>query len=1147
MRRKGFIRKAFIYTLVAATVTGNTVPAYAYSNSTFSVDETQDISENTSAECEVYAELGTIFKVTIPKRITLDGSTKKGAYTVDVEGDIAGTDIVKVVPDAGVTLKSTNLADVTGKITQDKTQWSYDEILVGSKVPGKGDIDAAGITAGAWNGTFNFNVNLEHGDNEESENESPLVLSMDDVAMGTADSVQVNAYLDGELANDAVTWSSDNENITVDNGLIETKASAKVGETATVTVTADVEEDVSAIATALSSLGLVDIAYADDKVSATVTVTVVDMEFTSGDETITSIGIKPGESKDVEVTIIPETVTGTVTWSKTAVSGINLVKNGNTVTVKVASDMEVGNTYNLIATYGDFSKTLKINIVSDHIHSYTSSITTEATCTKDGVMTYTCECGDSYTEEIPALGHDYETEYTVDKEATCTEAGSKSQHCSRCDSKQNVTEIPETGHDLASTITKEATCTEEGNMHYECKNCDYAYDEVITATGHIYDVTKYVTDVMPTCTEAGSKSVHCNVCGAKIAGTDIEIPAIGHDYEAFSSGCNASWSNTKNETYAFVQDGDKWTSNNKGINSSTATSTWVMELDEDIEYSFIYKVSSEANYDKLTISLDGTTIADAISGDGSEITYTKTLSAGTHTIVATYLKDSSSSGNDDQAYIILKNINTYVSGHRCSICGDEEEHIYNEGIIITEPSCEETGEKQKTCIICGGTHIETIPATGHDYVNGACAKCNSLEAGLFDADGVMLCTWEESGIDVEKDYSNYGSNYYKDVSTSGYSVLTSKYPTVTQIVIPDGVTSIGDWAFCDCTNLTNIVIPDSVTSIGTDALRNCASLANVEIPEGVTNLGIGAFRECTSLTSIRIPGSVESINTWAFYKCTALSYVDIQSGVKEIGTSAFEYCTNLYNIYLPKSITSIKTSSGVLNAPFYGTNVKEIYMELGFSSSGYEKYWEYWGPGSGQGNAKIYTVTRKEDYLLSKDVDKTQAEVTIPEGIYAIPRGFLSGVSTVESVIISDGVICIDAYAFENCKNLTNVIISNSVTSINNYAFYGCESLTNITIPEDVSTVGAYAFSRCIGLTSVTIPNSVTNIGQAAFYNCSGLTNIEIGNGVTSIEQDAFYNCTNLTSVTYNGVSYTDKQQLISALEENKVYVSNSAFDDTGL
>ena len=97
----------------------------------------------------------------------------------------------------------------------------------------------------------------------------------------------------------------------------------------------------------------------------------------------------------------------TVTWSTTAVSGLNLVKNGNVVTINASDDMPEG-TYNLVALYGEYSKLLKITIQNkEHEHSYVEKIITEAKCLTDGEAEYTCSCGNSYTQPITALGHDY--------------------------------------------------------------------------------------------------------------------------------------------------------------------------------------------------------------------------------------------------------------------------------------------------------------------------------------------------------------------------------------------------------------------------------------------------------------------------------------------------------------------------------------------------------------------------------------------------------------------------------------------------------------------------------------------------------------------------------------------------------------------
>lgn len=141
------------------------------------------------------------------------------------------------------------------------------------------------------------------------------------------------------------------------------------------------------------------------------------------------------------------------------------------------------------------------------------------------------------------------------------------------------------------------------------------------------------------------------------------------------------WENTENGTYAFVQSENKWTSNNKGVKSSTATSTWKINVPEDTEYDIKYKVSSEEKYDKFTLTLDGTiNIATNISGAGEEITCNASLLAGEHTLVATYVKDSSTDKNEDCAYVRLEPINIFKQGFisqvAIKVAENDDEHDY---------------------------------------------------------------------------------------------------------------------------------------------------------------------------------------------------------------------------------------------------------------------------------------------------------------------------------------------------------------------------------------------------------------------------------------------------------------------------------------
>jgi hypothetical protein len=132
----------------------------------------------------------------------------------------------------------------------------------------------------------------------------------------------------------------------------------------------------------------------------------------------------------------------------------------------------------------------------------------------------------------------------------------------------------------------------------------------------------------------------------------------------------------------------------------------------------------------------------------------------------------------------------------------------------------------------------------------------------------------------------------------------------TEIIIPDKmnglpVTSIGDAAFQNCTNLTSISIPEGVISIGSSAFKNCSNLTSVSIPEGITSIEDSTFKNCSSLTSVSIPEGVITIGLYAFSDCGSLTGVSIPAGVSNIEAQAFYNCANLTSISLPVEIKKI--------------------------------------------------------------------------------------------------------------------------------------------------------------------------------------------------------------------------------------------------
>ena len=182
---------------------------------------------------------------------------------------------------------------------------------------------------------------------------------------------------------------------------------------------------------------------------------------------------------------------------------------------------------------------------------------------------------------------------------------------------------------------------------------------------------------------------------------------------------------------------------------------------------------------------------------------------------------------------------------------------------------------------------DTVFEKGYTYWNEG-----NLTWKLY-ADGTLNI----SGTGAMKDYTNYNS------SDSQSPVFGND--TIKNVVIEDGVTSIGNYAFWSCSSLTSITIPKSVTSIGDRAFYNCSSLTSITIPKSVTSIGANAFERCSSLTSITIPDSVISIGASVFEECRNLSSITLSNNITSIGDSAFELCNKLSSITLSNNITSI--------------------------------------------------------------------------------------------------------------------------------------------------------------------------------------------------------------------------------------------------
>ena len=139
-----------------------------------------------------------------------------------------------------------------------------------------------------------------------------------------------------------------------------------------------------------------------------------------------------------------------------------------------------------------------------------------------------------------------------------------------------------------------------------------------------------------------------------------------------------------------------------------------------------------------------------------------------------------------------------------------------------------------------------------------------------------------------------------------YNRLPWSKSDIKRIIIGDGVTTIGGFAFASCSALTSVTIPNSVTEIGGGAFYRCSSLTSVTIPNSVTKIGSDAFKDCSALTSVTIPNSVTTIGWGAFWGCRSLTSVTIPNSVTTIGVRVFEDCWSLTSVTIPNSVTTIR-------------------------------------------------------------------------------------------------------------------------------------------------------------------------------------------------------------------------------------------------
>lgn len=329
-----------------------------------------------------------------------------------------------------------------------------------------------------------------------------------------------------------------------------------------------------------------------------------------------------------------------------------------------------------------------------------------------------------------------------------------------------------------------------------------------------------------------------------------------------------------------------------------------------------------------------------------------------------------------------------------------------------------------------------------DFFSGAV----SLNTALYISDGNTECTSDfinaipGNAVSPFKPanneiwYTTSDENIIKDIRTTAFNttLISHTYNNGKGIItFNKDITSVGSYAFYNCSTLETITLPNAASSIGDYTFYGCSNLESIAIPNTLSSIGDGAFRNCTSLLDIDIPQSVSSIGAFSFFGCVSLPTID---DIRYAGSCAAEA--------VDKTKTTYKLKEGTR-----------------FISSTFEN---------------CYNLT----------------DFSIPSSIIEIGDYAFCMCTSLSFVTIPDSMEIIGKGAFYGCESLVNITIPESVTQIKGSAFSSCSSLLNVKIPDKVKKIEGNSFDYCTSLVDITIGKNVYSIEQSAFNACTKLTNV---------------------------------------------------------
>ncbi len=480
-----------------------------------------------------------------------------------------------------------------------------------------------------------------------------------------------------------------------------------------------------------------------------------------------------------------------------------------------------------------------------------------------------------------------------------------------------------------------------------------------------------------------------------------------------------------------------------------------------------------------------------------------------------------------------------------------EDRAFEYCTALTAVTLPETLKTLPQYVFCNCTALAKINLENITDIGAyAFQNCSSLDNVKLSKDLTVVRGYTFDGCTSLNTIDFGGMKEIGDTYSVGSAMLPQGYAFrncgFTTLTLPEGITTIRQYAFQNCTKLTKVVFPKECTwgnSEGSNMFEGCTSLADVNfenvvvtggamfancgfvdltIPASCSIKGSGAFRGCTKLRTLTVKSTTVAGNP--FWQCPALE----TATVSKVVNSMFESCTSLHTVIMTDEVETIGQ---------YAFRYCEKLTSVTFST----KLTEI-------GNQAFLNCKLLDNVTLPASLTKiassfngcaSLSRIEIPEKTEVTGSAF-SGCTNLSYVKLPNTLTSIGSSMFKNCTSLATITIPASVTSIGSSAFSGCTLLNNVTLPAGLTSLGGQAFKGCTALTAITIPDKVATISYESFSGCTNLATVKIGAGVTKIEYRVFQNCTSLkeitipASVTKIGITAFQDSGLTSATFANK-------------